>query len=146
MQLTALSSLWLGPYSRGNRPRSEAKVKVDSLLKESVLLGSTLAVFAAPEKPELLFIFDQINAGKSFMSRPRFAFSHLVREAQASLGIQNTLMVPTDDLEKNASLRGDAATPPEARSPQKEDNLHYSAQGQIQLGIRFAQSDLSTLE
>ena len=76
----------------------------------------------------------------------RFAFSHLVREAQASLGIQNTLMVPTDDLEKNASLRGDAATPPEARSPQKEDNLHYSAQGQIQLGISFAQSDLSTLE
>lgn len=97
-------------------------------------------------EPELLFILGQINPAKSFMGRPRFAYSEIVREAQATLDVENTVMVNTDDLEKNAYVRGDAATPSTDRIPQNEDDLHYSAKGQIQLGIRFSQVYLSSIE
>jgi hypothetical protein len=95
-------------------------------------------------EPDLLFILGQINPAHHFMGRPRFIYSEIVRAAQADLGAENTAMIPTDDLEKNAYVRGAAATPQKDQVPAKQDQIHYSAKGQIQLGIRFAQTYLST--
>ncbi|WP_372846523.1 sialate O-acetylesterase [Pontiella sp.] len=97
-------------------------------------------------EPNLLFMLGQINPAKSFMGRPRFAYAEIVRGAQANLGVEHTLMVPTDDLEKNAYIRGAAATAAKDQVPGQEDNLHYSAKGQIELGIRFAKTYLKTKE
>ncbi|MGD9419316.1 MAG: sialate O-acetylesterase [Verrucomicrobiota bacterium JB025] len=91
---------------------------------------------------ELLVIVGQINPGSSFMGRARFSAAAIVREAQANLRVAHAVMIPTDDLEKNAYVRGAAATGPEDRVPGKEDNLHYSAKGQIRLGVRYARAVL----
>jgi hypothetical protein len=90
------------------------------------------------QEPDLLFIYGQINPGPFFCGRPRFLHADIVRKAQAELTLRNTLMITTDDCEKNAYVAGAARTREDQRIAKNKDDVHYSATGQIKLGNRFA--------
>ena len=94
------------------------------------------------KEPNLLFILGQINPAKSFCGRPRFLQADIVRKAQEELKVDNTVMIKTDDCEKNPYTSG-CNTPEKSRVPGKEDNIHYSAKGQIKMGARFAEAYLT---
>ncbi len=91
------------------------------------------------EVPQLLFIYGQINPGESFRGATRWKYADIVRKAQKDLDLVNTAMVETDDCEKNAYVYGAARTPKDKQINKREDNVHYSAKGQIELGKRFAE-------
>jgi Carbohydrate esterase, sialic acid-specific acetylesterase len=84
-----------------------------------VLIAAVRRDLGAPDLP---FLCAQVN--------PPYPFAPEIRAAQAALPsqVQRTAVVSTDGLRKNA------------------DSLHYSASGQIELGLRFAQSLLSFLK
>ena len=89
------------------------------------------------KSPDQLFILGQINPGTRFFGKDRFLQAPIVREAQANLNLKNVYMIKTDDFEKNKIFirkRGDV--------PGNEDNIHYSAKGQIGMGMRFAEEFL----
>ena len=56
----------------------------------------------------------------------------------------NTVMIKTDDCEMNPYHSGFNG-PKSAQIPSKEDNIHYSAKGQIKMGGRFANAYLNHL-
>ncbi len=94
--------------------------------------------------PNLLFILGQINPAKSYCGRPRFLHADIVRKAQAELEVPNTVMIKTDDCEMNPYHSG-LNCPKELRVPKNEDNIHYSAKGQIKMGARFTKAYLNHL-
>ncbi len=77
---------------------------------------------------DLLFIYGQINPGRSFRGVPRFLQADIVRKAQQELRLANAIMITTDDCAKN------------------KDNLHYSAKGQMAMGKRFAETYLKVVK
>lgn len=94
----------------------------------------------------LLFILGQINPAKNFRGRDRFQYAKMVRKAQAELNMYNVEMIKTDDCKKNAYIHGAVGTTQEQQIPENEDNIHYSADGQLKLGKRFAESYLTQTE
>lgn len=95
---------------------------------------------------DLLFIYGQINPAPTFRGLPRFVHADIVRKAQADLALPNTVMIKTDDFEKNVYIDGAAGTPEDNKIAKNEDNIHYSAIGQVKLGTRFAEIYLKTVE
>ncbi|MBK1792488.1 sialate O-acetylesterase [Persicirhabdus sediminis] len=93
-------------------------------------------------QPDLLFIYGQINPAKSFRGQPRFLYAEVVRQAQADLQLENAHMIQTDDCEKNLYLAGKAGTTEKKKIEKNEDDIHYSANGQILMGQRFAETFL----
>ena len=66
-----------------------------------------------------------------------------MRKAQADLNVSNSFMIKTDDFKMNAYVKGKVGTSKKKMIPKNEDNIHYSATGQINMGVRFADSYLS---
>ncbi len=96
--------------------------------------------------PDLLFLCGQVNPGNSFRGRSRWGYVDIVRKAQEEINLANTAVVKTDDCEKNAYIGGEAGTSEEKLIKKNEDNVHYSAKGQIKMGKRFAETYLENAE
>jgi hypothetical protein len=80
-----------------------------------------LAIRKDVGRDDLPFLCGQVN--------PPYPYAETVRLAQASLPstVRRTILIRTEGLEKNS------------------DNLHYSTEGQIELGRRFAAAYLQLI-
>lgn len=115
-----------------------------ALAYEKKVMAHIAAVRKDTGISDLLVVVGEINPAHSFQGRTRFVKSEIIKSVQASLPkkLENVAFVPTSDLEKNPYIQG-VNVPEKLKITRNEDNIHFSAKGQINLGIRFAKAYLT---